>query len=105
MAVGRYTEEQKVSLVKDFASSNLNFAEFCKQQGVSKSSLYRWRQRYSNGAFVRLKATKDTPVAISSHHPKAKLCIGDNIAIEIDAGFDIDYLGALVGKVRCYDFI
>jgi putative transposase len=42
----RFSEEQIVAVLQTVARGEKTIAEVCKEQGLSKQTYYRWRQRY-----------------------------------------------------------
>lgn len=42
----RYTEAERIGLVREHAESGLGAAAFCRLRGVSVGSLAKWRRRY-----------------------------------------------------------
>jgi len=45
MRKSRFTEEQKVSAVKE-AEAGANVRELCRRLGVSRETLYAWKRKY-----------------------------------------------------------
>jgi putative transposase len=45
MRKSRFTEEQKVSAVKE-AEAGANVRELCRRIGVSRETLYAWKRKY-----------------------------------------------------------
>lgn len=64
----RFTIEEKRSVLAQWARTTQGDAEFAREQGVGKSSLFLWRrkakgraQKEASGAFVPLKVTPTAP--------------------------------------------
>ena len=57
MKLKRYTEEQIVGIVKKVESGN-NVAEICRQYGISKATIHRWRKKYGGLDISEVKRMK-----------------------------------------------
>ncbi len=44
----KHTPEGIIRLLREAEASSETTAEFCRRQGISEQTLYRWRQKYSN---------------------------------------------------------
>ena len=42
----RHTPEEIIKLLREAEASSDTVADFCRRQGISEQTLYRWRQKY-----------------------------------------------------------
>ena len=59
----RRTESEQTQILRRFAASGLSCREFCRQEGLSLSSLQRWRARAGDAPearFVELLPSEST---------------------------------------------
>ncbi len=77
------------SVVQAYAASGLSVTAFCREQGISTSLLYRWRQRFPGRApavasgFVELRPV-DRPAAGSG----VAVVVDGGWRLEVEPGFD-----------------
>jgi putative transposase len=44
--VKKHSPEEIITLLREAEASSETLAEFCRRQGISEQTLYRWRQKY-----------------------------------------------------------
>jgi putative transposase len=73
----RYKEEQIISVLKE-AESGINPKELCRKHGISDSTLYHWKRRFSGMEVSDARRLR----GLEAENNKLKRLIGDQ-AIEI----------------------
>lgn len=68
----RYTEEQIISMVKRLERGE-DVQDLCRELGVSKTSLYHWRSKYSGMEVADAKKIR----ALESENAKLKRLVAD----------------------------
>jgi transposase-like protein len=98
------TQEQRATywqnLINAHSRSRLSVTEFCRDQQINRQSFYRWRQRFKSqphapatGAFLELVPT-------SKNESGIRLRMDQDIAIELDNGFDPATLRQVISVLR-----
>lgn len=85
----RRSDEEKRELLAEWRASGLSRAAFARQQGVSPSSLYRWRRALERPAFVEVVAAEPTGSAFVLRLPRG-------VEVDVSPGFDAAELRRLV---------
>ena len=69
----KHTPEEIIRLLREAEASSETAAEFCRRQGISEQTLYRWRQKYGSldqDEAKRLKSPKSRTPSSRSCWPK-----------------------------------
>jgi hypothetical protein len=112
MQSNHYTAQERAQWVKKFKESNLDKHDFCKLNGISYASLYRWLKNNTdkkiinnftpitmhqnianNTTMPRIKATSNADGA------NVKIKLPNGVEIEIPETYNIDKI------VKCIDFL
>ncbi|NIF56048.1 transposase [Burkholderia sp. Ax-1724] len=79
--VGKYSEETKLSVVKDYCSGTAGLKVVARRHGVNVTSLFKWRRHYLAGDFgmpdvplPEAPALNWLPVAVAEPLPEAPAC-------------------------------
>jgi len=90
------TQQQWKHLIQQQAESNLNIEQFCRQQKISTSSFYKYRQLISVGtSFTKISVQSETfhHKITSSEHIKLVMPIGE---LQLPNETQPDYLVQLI---------
>ena len=96
-----YSDMEKQEIVDKFLSSGLSRSDFCEQENISGSSLYRWRKELpqcngSNASFIPI--TTNSPIFSEVALMKIKLSHG--IEFLIPEGFSPSYVATLIKELN-----
>lgn len=86
-------------LVAQQAASTLSAAAFCREEQINPQQFYRWRRRLRNEQQDRQGPATGFLEVIPSSMPSEsgiRICLGGEISIEVERGFDPATLRAVV---------
>lgn len=91
------SQDQWLTLLQKFAVSDVSIADFCRQEGISEGSFYRWRHLLTTGqlrprpitdeipaSFIELGTL--TPAATDSSRLDIRLELGGGIVLHLVRG-------------------
>ena len=77
------------SLVDQQADSGLSGAAFCREHNINPQRFYHWRRRFKGNESGTMSTGFLQLVPCSTHSDSGiRICLGDELHIEIDQGFD-----------------
>lgn len=89
------------AIVQAHAASGLSVTAFCREQGISTSLLYRWRQRIPReatppvaGGFVELRSVDDQTAGSG-----VAVVVDGGWRLELEPGFDVATLDRVLACV------
>jgi hypothetical protein len=87
-------------MLTEWAQSGERLSDWCRARGVNGYSLnaYQGRGAHAHTAFVEL-AVGPVPVLEAVAEARYRICLGDDIGIEVDDHFRDDTLRRLIGVV------
>jgi transposase-like protein len=102
MAKRKRVQRDWPAVVQAYAASGLSVTAFCRDQGISTSLLYSWRQRYppgtesstSSAGFVELLPV-DQPASSG-----VALVVDGGLRLEVEPGFDAATLEQVLACVE-----
>ena len=99
----RRTREQWAALVAAFENANQPVAQFCAKRGVRPKTFAWWRWQLRETAPPGSNGVKllrvDVVENATASSPKMTIAI-DDVELRVDVGADVDYIGALVARLR-----
>lgn len=95
-----YSNAEKKAIVNKFINSRLAKREFCKQENVSESALYRWHKELVNAnetmpAFVPVQSSSK----LTSDKDFLRLKLPNQIELLIPGTLDISYISQIIKGV------
>ena len=84
MAKRRRVQRDWPAVLREYADSGLSVTAFCRQQGISSSLVYRWRQRLQ---VEPLAPGEDSFVEL---HPVPGRPSGSGVAVVTDSGWRVE---------------
>lgn len=91
------SSDEWLTLLQKFAVSDVSIADFCRQEGISEGSFYRWRNLLTTGqlrprpitdeiptSFIELGTL--TPPAIDSSRLDIRLELGGGVVLHLVRG-------------------
>jgi hypothetical protein len=100
----RRTREQWAALVAAFEQTNQGASRFCSSRGIRAKTFAWWRWRLRDAPRPRSRDdVKLLPVAVvereAGSDTRVVLSVAD-VEIRFDVGTDVDYVAALVARLR-----
>lgn len=102
----RYRPQTRQHLIEQFENGEQSLAEFCEENGLCRSSLWRWivrrrREESGAGALVQIpmqesRAAETSPAAGVTPRASVRVELVGGMRLEIVAGTDPAWLAALV---------
>ncbi|MBC2579088.1 IS66 family insertion sequence element accessory protein TnpA [Clostridium sp. DJ247] len=94
----RKSQEQWMVLVKEYKASGLNLTAWCKEKGISKSSIYPYLKKFSSEAESSEQKWGLITISKSIETSPISLKIGA-VTLDIKSGFDKETLGDILSVV------
>jgi hypothetical protein len=101
----RRTREQWAKLVATFGETSRSVEEFCAKRGIAPSTFrwWRWRLRDTSVPANHVGGVRLLPVNVLAEAPRAVAPVViavSGVAVRIEVGADIEYVSALVARLR-----
>jgi putative transposase len=80
MKAKRHKPEQIISILREAETSKQPLAEFCRQQGISEETFYRWRRRFQGLEVSEAKRLRE----VSAENARLKKLLAER-DLELDA--------------------
>jgi len=101
----RRTREQWAALVAAFEQTNQQASRFCANRGIRAKTFawWRWRLRDTPPRRRSRDDVKLLPVAVVERETRSvtQLSVSaDDVEIRFDVGADVDYVAALIARLR-----
>lgn len=94
----RKSENQWFELVKAYKTSGLNLSTWCREHGISKSSIYPYLKRFSSQLECKEQEWSTVTIPKNVEASTISLKVG-NISIDIQKGFDKETLTEILNVV------
>jgi len=90
-----YTKEEQVALCAQWRESGVTQAEFCKKNGISKKSLYRW-------LYNKSQANKFIPLSLPDVGAGSAdiEIVANNMAIKIPAAAGVSFVSCIIKELN-----
>ncbi len=89
--------QEAADLLPKWEASGERMSDWCRSRGINWYSLNAYRGRAAN-AFVELAIGPVVTETVSA--PRYRICLGDDIGIEVDDHFQEETLRRLIGVVE-----
>jgi hypothetical protein len=99
----RRTREQWAALVDAFEKSNQSVTQFCAKRGIVPKTFAWWRWQLRDTAPPRSNGVKllSVDVVENATAPSSEIVIAiSDVELRVDVGADIEYVAALVERLR-----
>lgn len=99
----RRSKAQWIELVKEFKSSGLNLTAWCRENSISKNSIYPYLKKYKNQSETKQVETKEQnwgaiSIPKNIENPAISLKMG-SITLNVKSGFDKKTLSEVLSVV------
>src|SRR5680860_418838 len=94
----RRSTPMDVRLAAAIADDDLNVAEFCREQQISRSTFYKWRNRYRTEGLAGLEERSRRPRTVRPRMPEGI----ENRIVELRKSLTEDGLDAGAASIRSY---
>ena len=98
----RRTPEQIKELLIEQARRGGSVEEFAAEQGIAVSTVWAWRRRHRTGAPSRQPRWIEVGngSGATGSPAMAQVRLTDGLSIELNAGFDVAVMAALIDRLR-----
>lgn len=95
----RRTPEEAAALLAEQQRQGISDEQFATTQGITLSTLVRWRRRQQKSQTPRWIEVDQAP-CVAPGTSMAQLRLADGLVIELCAGFEVDRMAQLIERLR-----
>ena len=98
----RRKPEQIRELLKEYKQSGKSVEEFAAEQGIAVSTVWAWRRRYRASPQIPSPRWVEVDNASAAIQPRAmaQVRMSDGLSIELNPGFEVPTVAALIDQLR-----